>query len=159
MRLFRRLQGEVRRKSLPRTPVNNFGQVCSGFTLDSFVSVLIEGGSLKAASTAGSYGYRRVWALLRREGWAVNKKRVQRLWRKADLKVPAKERKRRRMGASEISITRKQAEYPGHVWSYDFAMDATEDGRRLKMMPIVEEYSRECLALKTERSITAESLW
>jgi putative transposase len=105
------------------------------------------------------YGYRRVWALLRREGWAVNKKRVQRLWRKADLKVPAKERKRRRMGASENSITRKQAEYPGHVWSYDFAMDATEDGRRLKMMPIVEEYSRECLALKTERSITAESLW
>jgi len=74
------------------------------------------------------------------------------------LKVPAKERKRRRMGASENSITRKQAEYPGHVWSYDFAMDATEDGRRLKMMPIVEEYSRECLALKTERSITAEDV-
>jgi transposase InsO family protein len=104
------------------------------------------------------YGYRRVWALLRREGWAVNKKRVQRLWREADLKVPAKERKRRRMGSSENSITRKQAEYPGHVWSYDFAMDATEDGRRLKMMPIVEEYSRECLALKTERSITAEDV-
>jgi putative transposase len=104
------------------------------------------------------YGYRRVWALLRREGWAVNKKRVQRLWREADLKVPAKERKRRRMGASENSITRRQAEYPGHVWSYDFAMDATEDGRRLKMMPIVEEYSRECLALETERSITAEDV-
>jgi putative transposase len=62
------------------------------------------------------------------------------------------------MGASENSITRKQAEYPGDVWSYDFAMDATEDGRRLKMMPIVEEYSRECLALKTEHSITAEDV-
>ena len=75
------------------------------------------------------------------------------------LKVPAKERKRWRMGASENSITSKQAEYPGHVWSYDFAMDATEDDRRLKMMPIVEEYSREYLALETERLISAESLW
>jgi putative transposase len=61
------------------------------------------------------YGYRRVWALLRREGWAVNKKRVQRVWREADLMVPSKERKRRRMRASEKSITRRQAEYPGHV--------------------------------------------
>jgi putative transposase len=105
------------------------------------------------------YGYRRVWALLRREGWEVNKKRVHRLWREADLKVPAsKKRKRRRMGTSENSCTRRQAEYPGHVWSYDFAMDATEDGRRLKMMPIVEEYSRECLALEVERSITAEEV-
>ena len=104
------------------------------------------------------YGYRRVWALLRREGWAVNKKRVQRLWREADLKVPAKERKRRRMGASENGCTRRRAEYIDHIWSYDFAMDATEDGRRLKVMPIVDEYSRECLALEMERSITAEDV-
>jgi putative transposase len=104
------------------------------------------------------YGYRRVWALLRREGWAVNKKRVQRVWRKAGLMVPSKECKRRRMGASENGVTRRQAKYIDHVWSYDFAMDATEDGRRLKMMPIVEEYSRECLALETERSITAEDV-
>ena len=104
------------------------------------------------------YGYRRVWALLRREGWAVNKKRVQRVWREAGLMVPSKECKRRRMGASESGVTRRQAEYIDHVWSYDFAMDATEDGRRLKMMPIVEEYSRECLALETERSITAEDV-
>jgi putative transposase len=104
------------------------------------------------------YGYRRVWALLRREGWTVNRKRVQRVWREAGLMVPSKECKRRRMGASENGITRRQAEYIDHVWSYDFAMDATEDGRRLKMMPIVEEYSRECLALETERSITAEDV-
>ncbi len=105
------------------------------------------------------YGYRRVWALLRREGWAVNKKRVQRLWREADLKVPAsRERKRRRIGASENGITRRRAQYPGHLWSYDFAMDATEDGRRLKVMPVVDEYSRECLALEMERSITAEDV-
>jgi putative transposase len=104
------------------------------------------------------YGYRRVWALLRREGWTVNRKRVQRVWREAGLMVPSKECKRRRMGASENGITRRRAEYIDHVWSYDFAMDATEDGQRLKMMPIVEEYSRECLALETERSITAENV-
>jgi putative transposase len=105
------------------------------------------------------YGYRRVWALLKREGWAVNRKRVQRLWREADLKVPAKKvRKRRRMGDSENAITRKRADHVNHVWSYDFAMDQTEDGRRLKVMPVVDEYTRECLALETERSITAEEV-
>ena len=106
------------------------------------------------------YGYRRVWALLRREGWAVNKKRVQRLSREADLKVPAlKERKRRRMGTSENGCTRRRASlYIDHVWTYDFAMDTTQDGRRLKVMPIVDEYSRECLALEVARSITAEDV-
>ena len=88
------------------------------------------------------YGYRRVWALLRREGWLANKKRVQRLWREAGLRVPAsRERKRRRLtGTSENGCTRRRAEYIDHVWSYDFAMDATEDARRLKMMPIVDEH-------------------
>ena len=105
------------------------------------------------------YGYRRMWALLRREGWVVNKKRVQRLWREADLKVPAKKvRKRRRMGDSENATTRKRANHVNHVWSYDFAMDQTEDGRRLKVMPVVDEYSRECLALQMERSITARDV-
>src|SRR5919202_1784877 len=105
------------------------------------------------------YGYRRVWALLRREGWAVDKKRVQRLWREAGLKVPAKKvHKRRRLGTYENSCTRRRAQYIDHVWSYDFAMDATEDGRRLKMMPIVDEYSRQCLALEAERSISAEGV-
>ena len=78
------------------------------------------------------YGYRRVWALLRGEGWEVNKKRVHRLWREADLKVPAgRRRKRQRLGSSENGVARRRAEYPGHLWSYDFAMDATQDGRRL----------------------------
>jgi putative transposase len=107
------------------------------------------------------YGYRRVWALLDREGWAVNKKRVQRLWREAGLKVPASSRvgKRRRLtGSSENGCTRRRAEHTNHVWSYDFAMDATEDGRRLKVMPVVDEYSRECLTLEMERSISAEGV-
>jgi putative transposase len=105
------------------------------------------------------YGYRRVWALLKREGWAVNKKRIQRLWREADLKVPArKEHKRRRLGSSENGCSRRRAEHVNHVWSYDFAMDATEDSQRLKVMPIVDEYTRECLVLETERSITARDV-
>lgn len=103
------------------------------------------------------YGYRRVWALLRREGWEVNKKRVLRLWREQGLKVPKKQHKSRRlgMGGGENGVTKRRAEYPGHVWSYDFAMDQTEDGRRLKVMPVVDEYTRECLSLEGERSIKA----
>jgi putative transposase len=106
------------------------------------------------------YGYRRVWALLRREGWRVNKKRVHRLWRQEGLKVPDKQRKRRRLllGESENGCTRRRAEHKNHVWSYDFVMDLTEDDRRLKMMPIVDEYTRECLSIEVERSITAEDV-
>ena len=105
------------------------------------------------------YGYRRAWALLRREGWEVNKKRVLRLWREQGLKVPQKQHKSRRLaGSSENGVNRRRAEHPNHVWSYDFAMDSTEDGRRLKVMPVVDEYSRECLSIEVERSITAEEV-
>ncbi len=105
------------------------------------------------------YGYRRVWALLRREGFEVNKKRVHRLWRAEGLKVPDKQHKRRRLlGDGENGCKRKRAEHMDHVWSYDFVIDRTEDGRRLKMMPIVDEYSRECLTIEVQRSITAENV-
>src|SRR5215211_4309330 len=107
------------------------------------------------------YGYRRVWALLRREGWSVNKKRVHRLWREEGLKVPGgKQLKTRRLleGGSENGCTRKRAGHKDHAWSYDFVMDETEDGRRLKMMPVVDEHTRECLAIEVERSITAEDV-
>jgi putative transposase len=107
------------------------------------------------------YGYRRAWALLRREGWKVNKKRVHRLWREEGLKVPGgTQRKRRRFveGGSENGCTRRRAEHKDHVWSYDFVMERTEDGRTLKMMPVVDEYSRECLSIELERSITSEEV-
>ncbi len=84
------------------------------------------------------------------------------MWRKEGLKVPDKQHKRRGrsilLGTSENSCTRRQATHSNHVWSYDFVMDLTEDGRRLKMMPIVDEYSRECLSIDVERSITAEDV-
>jgi putative transposase len=106
------------------------------------------------------YGYRRVWAMLKREGWTVNKKRVHRLWREEGLKVPHNQRRRRRLleGTSENGCVRRKAQSKDHVWSYDFVMDRTEDGRRLKMMPVVDEHTRECLSIEVERSITAEDV-
>jgi putative transposase len=105
------------------------------------------------------YGYRRVWALLRREGWYVNKKRMHRLWKEAGLRVLAKQRKRKRLsGQGENGCTRRRAEYKNHVWSYDFVMDQSADGRRLKMLTVVDEYTRECLSIVVERSITAEDV-
>ena len=90
----------------------------------------------------------------------MNKKRVLRLWREQGLKVPPKQHKRRRLGlgSGENGVTKRRAEYPNHVWSYDFAMDSTEDGRRLKVMPVVDEYTRECLSLEGSRSIKAKEV-
>jgi len=104
------------------------------------------------------YGYRRVWALLRREGWDVNRKRVQRLWREEGLKVPRPQRKRRRLGSSENGCARFRAERKNHVWSYDFLMDQTEDGQRLKLLPVLDEFTREAHEILVERSITAEDV-
>ena len=104
------------------------------------------------------YGYRRMHALLMRKGWRVNRKKVQRLWRDAGLKVVQKQRKRSRLGSSENGCTRKKAEHKNHVWSYDFTLDQTRDGRRLKLMPVVDEYTRECLVIEVERRFTARDV-
>lgn len=101
------------------------------------------------------YGYRFMTALLRREGMKINRKRVRRLWREAGLKVPAKTVKKRRLGGSENACFRRRAERQNHVWSYDFVMDQTSDGRRLKILGVVDEYTRECLALEVERCMEA----
>lgn len=103
------------------------------------------------------YGYRRITALLRREGWPVNRKRVHRLWRREGLKVPQVQRKRR-LGHSENSCTRRRSERPDHVWSYDFLYDQTADGRQLKILPIVDEFTRECLTIEVERGMDAEDV-
>ena len=101
------------------------------------------------------YGYRRITALLRGEGWRVNRKRVHRLWRREGLKVVVKQRKKRRLGSSDNSVARRKAEHINHVWSYDFVMDQTENGRQLKFLPVLDEYTRECLTLEVARSITS----
>ena len=88
-------------------------------------------------------GYRMATALLRRAGLEINAKRVQRLWRQEGLKVPRRQRKRQRLGSSESGTQRLRAERINQVWSYDFIFDQTEDGRRLKWLPICDEFSRE----------------
>ena len=101
------------------------------------------------------YGYRRMTALLRAEGWRVNHKRVQRLWRLEGLKVPQRQRKRRRLPGIGGQSSRRRAQRPNQVWSYDILFDRTEDGRQLKLLPMVDEFSREGLAIITERRIKA----
>jgi len=101
------------------------------------------------------YGFRRIWALLRRDGWRVNRKRVQRLWRLEGLKVPAKARKQRALGHSGNSCVKRAAEHADHVWTYDFVADQTEDGRMLRLLSVVDEFTRESLALEVERSMGA----
>ena len=110
---------------------------------------------LEKARRHPRYGYRLVWGLLRLEGWRVNRKRVYRLWRKEGLKVPVKRRKRRRLGHSENGCARRRSEHKDDVWAWDFIHDRTEDGRPLKWLSIVDEYTRECLALEADRSITS----
>jgi transposase InsO family protein len=104
------------------------------------------------------YGYRRVAALLRQEGWRVNAKRVHRLWRQEGLKVPQKQRKKRRLGSSANGCTRRRAGRANEVWSYDFVLDQTADGRRLKILPVVDEHTRECLVMAVERRMTARDV-
>jgi len=104
------------------------------------------------------YGYRRIAALLRREGFRVNRKRVYRLWRKMGLKVPQKQRKRRRLGHSGNGCVRHRASRIDHVWCYDFVSDQTVDGRTLKMLTVEDEYTRECLAIEVARSLTSREV-
>ncbi len=101
------------------------------------------------------YGYRRVWALLRGEGWKVNRKRVYRLWRKEGFRVPRRQHKKRRLGHSDGGILRHRPEHPNHVWAWDFIHDRDEGHRSLKWLTLVDEYTRECLALEVERGMTA----
>jgi putative transposase len=104
------------------------------------------------------YGYRRIWALLRREGWRVNRKRIHRLWRQQGLKVPRKQRKKRRLGSSANSCVRRPAEHKDHVWAWDFLHDRSSDGRSLKWFTLVDEYTRECLALEVDRGMTSQAV-
>ena len=104
------------------------------------------------------YGYRRIRALLRREGRPVNLKRARRPWRREGLEGPQARRKRRRPGRSENGRARRRSERPDHVWSYDFIPDQTVDGRGPKMLPVVDEFARECPTIEVERSLTSEDV-
>ncbi len=107
------------------------------------------------ATRYGRYGYRRITALLRGEGWLVNHKRVERLWRREGLKVPQKQPKRGRLWLADGSCVRRRPTYRHHVWAYDFVAERTHEGRPLKILAVVDEYSRECLALVVARRLRA----
>ena len=96
----------------------------------------------------GRYGYRRITALLRAEGWRCNHKRVERIWRREGLKVPARQPKRGRLWLNDGSCVRLRPEHPNHVWAYDFVEDRTRDGRKLRLLNVVDEFTRECLTIR-----------
>ena len=103
------------------------------------------------------WGYRRAHAQLREQGWAVNRKAVQRLWREEGLRVPAKRRKRQRLGISTCLADRLAAEHPDHVWALDYQFDQTTDGRILKLLNVVDEHTREALTITVDRRIDADA--
>ena len=108
---------------------------------------------LELARQYGRYGYRRVTALLRAEGWRVNHKRVERIWRCEGLKVPARQPKRGRLWLNDGSCVRLRPERANHVWAYDFVEDRTRDGRKIRLLNVVDEFTRECLAIRVGRKL------
>ena len=113
---------------------------------------------IKLAVRFGRYGYRRITALLRDLGWQVNHKRVERIWRREGLKVPMKQPKRGRLWLNDGSCIRLKPERKGHVWAYDFVACRTEDGRAIRMLTVIDEYTRECLAIRTARRIRSDDV-
>jgi len=112
----------------------------------------------KLAKRHKRYGYRMIAAKLRQSGWIVNHKRVQRIWQKEGLQVPYRRKFKKAKGSSENSCAVKKAEYPNHVWTYDFMSDQTEDGRKLKLLTVLDEFTRESPAIEVGRSMRAKDV-
>ena len=107
------------------------------------------------ASQYGRFGYRRITALLNQAGWTVGKDRVQRIWRREGLKVPAQQKPRGRLWLKDGSCIRLRPERPNHVWSYDFVEARTHDGRSLRLLTMLDEFSRQCLAIRVARRLNS----
>ena len=110
---------------------------------------------VELACQYGRYGYRKIAGLLRQAGWLVNDKRVERIWRREGLKVPQKQPKRGRLWLGDGSCIRLRAERPNHVWSYDFVEDRTHDGKKYRMLTVLDEFTHESLAIRVERRLKA----
>ena len=110
------------------------------------------------ATKYGRYGYRRILALLRSDGWLVNHKRIERIWRQEGLKVPQKQPKRGRLWLNDGSCVRLRPCWPDHVWSYDFVMARTHDGKAFRMLTIIDEFTRKCLAIEVSRHFDADAV-
>ena len=110
------------------------------------------------ASEYGRHGYRRITALLRRAGWQVNHKRVERIWRREGLKVPEKQPKRGRLWLNDGSCIRLRPCWANQVWAYDFVEARTHDGRKFRMLTVIDEFTRECLAILVARRLRADDV-
>ena len=113
---------------------------------------------IKLAREYGRYGYRRIAVLLKNTGWQVNTKRVERIWRREGLKVPMKQPKRGRLWFNDGSCVRLRALRANHVWSYDFVHDRTYDGKAFRTLNILDEYTRECLAIRVDRKLNSQNV-
>ena len=113
---------------------------------------------VQLASCYGRYGYRRITVLLGQEGWRVNHKRVEWIWRREGLKVPRRQPRRGRLWLADGSCIRLWPTHKDHVWSYDFIHDRTRDGRGVRILTVLDEYTRECLALKAARNLKADEV-
>ncbi len=118
----------------------------------------LEARVIELASLHGRYGYRRITAIMRREGWRVNHKRVERIWRREGLKVPARQPKRARLWLNNGSCIRLRPTHKNHVWSYDFVHAWTHDGRPLKLLTLMDEFTRECLSIDVSRRLDSEDV-
>jgi len=113
---------------------------------------------VRLAGKYGRYGYRRITALLRAEGWVVNRKRVERIWREEGLKVPSKQPKRGRLYLNDGSCIRLRPCFKNHVWSYDFVSDRLHNGKRIRMLTVIDEYTRKCLAIRVGFSLKSDEV-
>ncbi|OLS54024.1 transposase, partial [Rhodovulum sulfidophilum] len=110
------------------------------------------------ATQYGRYGYRRITALLREAGWTVNARRVERIWRREGLKVPQKQPRKGRLWLNDGSCIRLRPERPNHVWSYDFVESRTHDGRKLRVLNVIDEFTLECLAIRIDRKLNSTAV-
>lgn len=110
---------------------------------------------IETARQYGRYGYRKIAALLRDAGWLLNDKRVERIWRREGLKVPARQPKKGRLWLEDGSCIRLRPDHRDHVWSYDFVEDRTHDGRKFRALNVVDEFTRECLAIRVSRKLNS----
>ena len=113
---------------------------------------------IQLASQFGRYGYRRITALLQRAGWEVNHKRVERIWLREGLRVPQKQPKRGRLWMNDGSCVRLRPQHANHVWAYDFVADRTHDGRAFRMLTVIDEYTRECMAIVVDRRLRSTNV-
>ena len=124
----------------------------------SAYKVLLRQAVINYASEYGRYGYRAIIDLLRMDGWGISYGRVERIWKQEGLKVPQKQPKRKRLWLNDGSCIRLRPEWKHHVWAYDFVQCRTADGKAFRILVVIDEYSRECLALYVARQIRSEQV-